>query len=98
MKRLDQGQLNPKLEVARLNRARASRVGGKHSIKEPIDQRINRNSEHLHMSARPHRNPAYLVRPPSFRARGRLPRPFPISKFCQIPALSPFGRGNSRET
>jgi hypothetical protein len=44
------------------------------------------------------RNPAYLVRPPFARTRGRLPRPFPISKFCQIPALSPFGRGNSRET
>jgi hypothetical protein len=43
-----------------------------------------------------HRNPAYLVRPPFSRTRGRLPRPFPISKFCQIPALSPFGRGNSR--
>jgi len=32
----------------------------------------------------------------SFHVRDRLPHPFPISKFCQIPALSPFGRGNSR--
>ncbi len=34
MKSLDQGHLHPKLEVPRLNRIRASVVGGEHSSKE----------------------------------------------------------------
>ncbi len=55
MKRLDQGHLHLKLEVPSLNRTGASRMGGEHSIKEPIDQRINRNWKHLHMNALPRR-------------------------------------------
>ncbi len=43
------------------------------------------------------RNPAYLVRPPFFHVPGRLPRPIPIKGFAR-PRLTPFGRGNSRET
>ncbi len=44
MKRLDQGHLNPKLEVPKMtwpgNRTRASGVGGEHSRKEPFEQLI----------------------------------------------------------
>jgi hypothetical protein len=47
MKRLHQGHLNLKLEVLRLNRTGVSRVGGEHSRKEPFEQLVNSNSEHV---------------------------------------------------
>jgi hypothetical protein len=51
-----EGHLHPKLEVPGLtypwNRTWASRVGGEHSRKEPVEQLVNSYSEHLHMSPR----------------------------------------------
>ena len=38
-----------------------------------------------------HRNPAYLVRPPSLRARGRLPRPSPYPNFARFPPFPLLG-------
>jgi hypothetical protein len=52
--RLDQGHLNPLLQVPNLTRASA--VGGEHSSKELFEQRVNSYSEHLHMSP-PHGSP-----------------------------------------
>jgi hypothetical protein len=61
MKRLDQGHLNSKLEVPGLTCPdRESNPGlhggGEYSRKEPFEQLVNCNSEHLHMSARPVEN------------------------------------------
>ncbi len=39
------------------------------------------------------RNPAYLVRPPSLCARGRLPRPSPYPNFARFPPFPLFFLG-----